>query len=368
MRIGIITGGGDCSCLNAAIHGVAKSLIHNDQAEIIGIEDSFLGLLERRTRPLTDQDFEGLMHEGGTILGTSNKATPFNYDGQNREAEVLAYCQELGLDGIVALGGDGTMSLCHGLSHHGMRFVGIPKTIDNDLASNDRSFGFDTACNIVAEAIDRLHSTGRSHHRVMILETMGRYSGWIALYGGVAGDADIILVPEHPYDLDEIARVIQERERHHHHTIIVVAEGALPQGGERVISQSVKDSPDPVRLGGIGKFLQQQLESRVTSEIRTTVLGHLQRGGPPTAFDRVLATNLGCYAAQLVRDNQWGRMACIKDNQFSSVPLEEVANKNRVIPDNEATLLGALECGVSFGTRNLLEQLKQRQDQPSKMC
>lgn len=368
MRIGILTGGGDCSCLNAAIHGVASSLMNNDNAEVIAIEDSFLGLLERRTRPLTKQDLVGLMRESGTILGTSNKATPFNYEGQNCEAEVMAYCEELGLDGIVALGGDGTMSLCHGLSHHGLKFVGIPKTIDNDLANTDRSFGFDTASHIVAEAIDRLHSTGRSHQRVMILEAMGRYSGWIALYGGVAGEADIILLPEHPYDLEEVARIVQERELQRKHTIIVVAEGALPRGGKQVIRETVKDSPDRVRLGGIGKFLQEQLERRVTSEIRTTVLGHLQRGGPPTAFDRVLATNLGCYAARLVRDNQWGRMACIKDNQFSSVPLEEVANKNRTIPDDEATLLGALECGISFGDGALLERLHKAADGPLKMC
>lgn len=365
MRIGILTGGGDCSALNAAIHGVAKSLIIARNAEIVGIEDGFLGLIEQRTRTLELADFDGLMHQGGTILGTCNKATPFNYQGENLVARVADYYRRLGLDGIIALGGDGTMSLCHALSQHGMRFVGVPKTIDNDLACTDRSFGFDSAVSVVAESIERLHTTGKSHHRAMIVETMGRYTGWIALYGGVAGDADIILVPEYPYEIDEILRILHKREQTHAHTLIVVAEGAMPRNGQQVVNQTVSDSPDPVRLGGIGKLLQAQLEAHTQSEIRTTVLGHVQRGGPPTAFDQVFATNLGCYAARMVLTGQYGRMARVQNGTLGSVALAEVANHSRKIPEHDMTLVSAACSGISFGDPSLAERLtRQNEEQP----
>lgn len=360
MRVGILTGGGDCASLNAAIHGVARNLLQEGAAELIGIEDGFLGLIEERSRPIHASDLEGLMHEGGTILGTCNKASPFAYQGQNRVQQVTGYYRSLGLDCIVALGGDGTMSLCHELSQHGLKFVGVPKTIDNDLMHTDRSFGFDTAVNIVAEAIDRLQSTGKSHHRVMIVETMGRYAGWIALYGGVAGDADVILLPEYPYDLDEVVAVVREREQHHQHTIIVVAEGATPRAGERQVNQTVADSPDPVRLGGIAKLLQKQLEHQIDSEVRITVLGHVQRGGPPTAFDRIFASNLGCYAAELVRRRQFGSMVSIQNGRFHSVALEEVAHQVRTVPVDDMTLFNALRSGISLGQKELVQLWRQR--------
>lgn len=360
MRVGILTGGGDCASLNAAIHGVARNLLEQDAAELIGIEDGFLGLLEERCRPILPRDLEGSMHQGGTMLGTCNKASPLAYQGQNRIEQVARYYRSLELDCIVALGGDGTMSLCHELSQHGLNFVGVPKTIDNDLMHTDRSFGFDTAVNIVAEAVDRLQSTGKSHHRVMVVETMGRYAGWIALYGGIAGDADVILLPEYPYDLEEVVRVIHQREQHHQHTIVVVAEGATPRLGERQVSQTVADSPDPVRLGGIAKLLQKQLEGRVASEVRVTVLGHVQRGGPPTAFDRIFASNLGCYAAELVRRRQYGFMVSIQNGHFQRVALKDVAHCVRTVPTDDMALFNALRSGISLGQSELVQEWTRR--------
>ncbi len=357
MRIGVMTGGGDCASLNAALHGVCKNLLRDGSATILGIEDGFLGLLEQRTRLLGASDLNGLMHESGTVLGTCNRASPLNFRGENRVQAVVDYYHQLELDCIVALGGDGTMSLCHELGQYGLNFVGVPKTIDNDLMLTDRSFGFETAVNIVAESIDRLHSTAKSHHRVMLVETMGRYAGWIALYGGVAADADIILMPEYPYDLDEVVQVIQRREQQHQHSIVVVAEGAAARHGEQQINQSVADSPDPVRLGGIAKFLQHQLQDKISSEIRTTVLGHVQRGGPPTALDRVFATNLGCYAAQLVRARRFGQMVCVQNGVWGSVPLEAVAHQVRTVPTSDLTLYSAAASGICLGQKGLAEQL-----------
>lgn len=363
MRIGLLTGGGDCSALNAAIKGVAKSLTTAKNTEIIGIEDGFLGLIEQRTKPLGSADFDGLMSQGGTILGAYNKASPFNHHGENRVQQVADYYHHLNLDGVVVLGGDGTMSLCHALSAYDLNFVGVPKTIDNDLMCTDRSFGFDSAVSIVAESIERLHTTGKSHRRIMIVETMGRYAGWLALYGGVAGDADIILLPEYPYDIDEVVRVLQKQEQTNRHSLIVIAEGAMPRDGQLVVDQTVSDSPDPVRLGGIGKFLQKQLETRVKSEIRTTVLGHVQRGGPPTAYDRLFATNLGCYAARMVLAGQFDCMVRVQNGIMSSVPLAEVANHSRTVPEVDMTLVGAASSGISFGEPGLFERLTQQGDE-----
>lgn len=359
MRVGILTGGGDCSSLNAAISGVAKTLIETANAEVVGIEDGFLGLIERRVQPLQKSDCLGLIQSGGTILGTCNRSSPLNYKGKDVSSSVMEFYRELGLDCVVALGGDGTMSLCHELSQRGMNFVGIPKTIDNDLMHTDRSFGFDTAVGIVAESMDRLHTTARSHGRVMIVETMGRYAGWIALYGGMAGDADMILMPEFPYELDEVIRVLQERAKTHHYSMLVVAEGAAPKEGTQVISRRVADSPDPIRLGGIGHFLQQQIEPHIPMEVRTTVLGHVQRGGQPSAFDRLFATNLGCYAARLVLQKEFGRMVSVHNNSLTSVALADVANRTRTVTHDDMTLLSAIYSGVSFGVRDIQNLLSQ---------
>lgn len=351
-RIGIMTGGGDCACLNAAIHGVGKALLTSGGVQLIGIEDGFYGLLENSWRPLTHNHFNGLMREAGTILGTSNKSSPFNYHGENHLNDVLRNYHQLQLDAIVALGGDGTMSLCHELSQSGINFIGIPKTIDNDLAETDMSFGFDTAVSIVAESIERLRTTARSHHRVMIVETMGRNAGWIALYGGVAGDAEVILIPEILYQLDDIVDYLQARAQVHSHTLIVIAEGALPMGGEKVVAQMIENSPDPERLGGIGHVLQEQLTHRIDAEIRTTVLGHVQRGGPPSSFDRILANNMGCYGAELILAESYHRMVCLQRGQLQSIDLAEVAKKVRRVPSSHRTLLSAQATGIHFGVND----------------
>ncbi|MBA2664008.1 MAG: ATP-dependent 6-phosphofructokinase [Bradymonadaceae bacterium] len=352
MRIGVLTGGGDCPGLNAVIRAVAKSLMVQCGAEVIGFEEGFLGLIERRYRKLDYRDVSGILAQGGTILGTHNRANPFNYyleGGADVSDRVLGLYKELGLDAIVVIGGDGTMSMAYRMQQMGVNIVGVPKTIDNDLMETDRTFGFDTAVAIASEAIDRLQTTGQSHGRIMIVETMGRYTGWIALHAGIAGGADVILLPEFPYDLEEVARVCREREGRQRFTIIAVAEGATAKDGEMVVRERDESSPDPLRLGGIGNLLREQLKPLVDSEIRTTILGHVQRGGTPTAFDRVLSTNFGCFAASLIAKKQFGRMVALKDNHMTSVPLIDVADKTRLVPENSFMVTSAAAVGVSFG-------------------
>lgn len=349
MRVGILTGGGDCPGLNAAIRAVAKGLMINCHAEIIGIEDGFTGLIEQRVRPLTYSDCSGILSLGGTILGTSNSASPSNYHGKDCTAQVLSYYHQLGLDALVTIGGDGTLTLAYEMSKLGMNIVGVPKTIDNDLMCTDRTFGFDTAVSIVTDALDRLRTTGQSHKRVMILETMGRYAGWIALHAGIAGGADVILIPEYPYDIEEVARACKLRAGDQHYSIIVVAEGAMPKNGHSTIRETVGFSPDPVRLGGIANSLKLQLEPHLDAEIRATSLGHIQRGGSPSAFDRIFASNVGREAATLVAAKQFGRVVVMKDNHLGHVMLEQVANKTRTVPSNDVSLVTALALGISFG-------------------
>ena len=352
MKIGLLTGGGDCPGLNAVIRSVSKALILQHGAEVIGFIDGFKGLVEREYTRLDYRDVSGILTRGGTILGTHNKANPFSYfdrDGADVSDEVVELYEELELDGIVAIGGDGTMSICHRMAQKGMNFVGVPKTIDNDVMHTDRTFGFDTAMSIATEAIDRLHTTGQSHDRVMILETMGRYSGWIAIQAGIAGGADVICIPEIPYDIDEIARVCRDREDRQEFTIIAVAEGARPTGGGMTVRERVDDSPDAIRLGGVGNVIREELKPKLDSEIRTTVLGHIQRGGTPTPFDRVLATNFGTYAASLVARQKYDRMVAVQDNHLTSVPLEKVADQNRKVPTDGMLIASALAVGTSFG-------------------
>jgi phosphofructokinase-like protein len=357
LRVGVLTGGGDCPGLNAVIRAVTKSLTLEHGADVLGFEDGFEGMIERRMQPLGYRDVSGILTRGGTILGSSNRGNPFSYfrrDGADVSDDVVRYCKDLELTAVVAIGGDGTMSIAHGLQEKGVPFVGVPKTIDNDLVGTDRTFGFNSAVTIVTEAIDRLHTTAQSHERIMIVETMGRYAGWIALYAGVAGGADVILIPEIEYDVEEIARVCRAREGGgQQFTIVVVAEGAKPVGGERAIQEIIESSPDPIRLGGISRVLQEQLESHVDSEIRATILGHTQRGGTPTPFDRILGTAFGSYAAAMVTDGQFGRMVALQDNRLTSVPLSEVANKTRTIPLDAPILHAARAVGTSFGVRDL---------------
>jgi ATP-dependent phosphofructokinase / diphosphate-dependent phosphofructokinase len=352
MRIGILTGGGDCPGLNAAISGLARCLFESQNVELFGIEDGFLGLYDARVQPIRAQNCLGLIQQAGTLLGTCNRFSPLQSTSDKALDKVLETYHALKLDAIVALGGDGTQSLCHELSHHGMNFIGIPKTIDNDIAHADRSFGFDSAVSIVSESIDRLHSTARSHHRVMIVETMGRYAGWIALYGGMAGDADVILLPEFPYHLDEVVRAIKRKAQQRSYSILVVAEGAHAYQEETVKKMNLADSPDPIRLGGVGYLLQQQLEKTLGLEVRTTVLGHVQRGGSPTAFDRIFANNLGVYAAKQVLMRHYNGMVSVHRNQLGFVPLSQVAHQSRKVTKEDMTLYSAVHCGVSLGIPN----------------
>jgi 6-phosphofructokinase 1 len=356
-RVAILTGGGDCPGLNAAIRGVAKTLMLNANTEIIGIEDGFLGFIEQRSRTLTYHDCSGIVSLGGTILGTHNSANPFDYRGKDYSGAVKEYYEKLALDALVIIGGDGTLSIGYELTKLGMNIVGVPKTIDNDLMCTERTFGFDTAVSIVTEAIDRLRTTGQSHKRIMIVETMGRNAGWIALHAGIAGGADSILLPEHPYDINLVADACNQRMGTHHFSIVVVAEGAKPIDGDICIRETINGSPEPTRLGGIGDQLKQQLEQHIDAEIRATTLGHIQRGGSPTSFDRIFATNLGSYAARLVINKQFNRAVIQKGNQLSDVSLEKVAHKTRDIPEDDPTLQTGLSMGICFGTEDLISEI-----------
>jgi len=352
MRIGILTGGGDCSGLNAVIRSVAKHLILSQNAEIIGFENGFLGLIENQYRKLDYKSVSGILAQGGTILGTHNKANPLRYFGADNadvSDQVLANYNALNLDGIIVIGGDGTMSISHALEKKGIKIIGVPKTIDNDLMQTDRTFGFDTAVGVATEAIDRLQTTGQSHERVMILETMGRYAGWIALEASIAGGADIVLIPEIPYDIERVAEVCKARSQRQRFTIIVVAEGAAPKDGEMTVRERIDDSPDPLRLGGVANVIRFELEKRIQSEIRVTVLGHIQRGGTPTHFDRVLATRYGSFAAQSAIENKWGTMVALQKNELVRVPLSEVANKTKRVPLDDDLIVAAKAVGTSFG-------------------
>ncbi|WP_119354171.1 6-phosphofructokinase [Azohydromonas sediminis] len=347
MRIGVLTGGGDCPGLNAVIRAVTKSLIHQCGAEVLGIEDGFLGLIEGRARPLDWRAVSGIVATGGTILGTSNRANPLGRD--DTLAAALRHAREWKLDAVVAIGGDGTMAIAHGMTQHGLRMVGVPKTIDNDIEGCERSFGFDTAVAIVTEALERVQTTGQSHGRVMIVETMGRYAGWIALEAGIAGAADAILLPEIDYDVEAVAAVCREREQRQRYTVICIAEGAKPRGGEMTVERRLDDSPDPIRLGGVAHALRAQLQPHLKSEVRATVLGHVQRGGAPTPFDRVLATQFGNEAAHLVLRGEFDRMVTLVGAHLASVPLERVAGRNRRVPLDHPLLTCARQIGVSLG-------------------
>lgn len=348
-RIGILTGGGDCPGLNAVIRAVAKSLMRQCGAEVIGIEDGFAGLMEDtpRVRALTWDAVSGILMRGGTILGTSNRADPLRSAADTER--VLRHVAALGLQGLVVIGGDGSMNIAHGLAQHGLRVVGVPKTIDNDIPGCERSFGFDTAVATVTDAIERLQTTAQSHGRVMIVETMGRWAGWIALEAGLAGAADVILLPEIDYDIEAVAAVCRAREQRQRYTIVCIGEGAKPIGGQYTVRATVEGSPDPIRLGGVAHALAAALQPRVRSEVRATVLGHVQRGGSPTPFDRVLATQYGNEAAQLVMAGAWGRMVTLQHGRLGSVALADAAHGNRRVPLDDPLLRAARQIGISLG-------------------
>lgn len=352
MKVGVLTGGGDCPGLNSVIRAVTKSLIADAGAEVIGIEQGFLGLIERRIRPLGWDSVSGIHSRGGTILGTHNRANPFAFfgaGGADVSAAAMAYAKELGLDALVVIGGDGSMAIAERFARLGLPIVGVPKTIDNDLHHNDRSFGFDTAVATVTDALGRLETTGQSHGRVMILETMGRYAGWIALEAGLAGAADVILLPELPYAVQAVAARCREREQRGKLSLICIAEGAAARGEGMTVAERIEASPDPLRLGGVAHVLRQQLQALVASEVRATVLGHVQRGGAPTPFDRVLATQFGTQAATMVCRGEFGRMVTVQGGVPGSVALAEVAGRNRTVPLDHPLLVSARQIGVCLG-------------------
>ncbi|MBT9456115.1 MAG: ATP-dependent 6-phosphofructokinase [Burkholderiaceae bacterium] len=352
MHIGILTGGGDCPGLNAVIRAVTLALLNQGAARVTGIRRGFLGLLNRDVLTLDEAAVAGILAQGGTMLGTHNRCDPFHYfgaGGADVSAQAMAYVRELGLDALVAIGGDGTMTIAQRFAALGLPVVGVPKTIDNDICHNERSFGFDSAVAVVAEALDRLDTTARSHGRVMVVETMGRYAGWIALEGGLAGGAQVILLPELPYRLEAVAEVCRQREAAQGYTLICIAEGAKAQGGGLTVARTLADSPDPLRLGGVGAVLAQQLQPLVQSEVRSTLLGHVQRGGSPTPFDRVLATRFGYAAAQKVLSREWGCMVALRGAEIISVPLASVAGCSRPVPADHELLAAARGLGISLG-------------------
>ncbi|MBN2104450.1 6-phosphofructokinase [bacterium] len=357
-RIGILTGGGDCPGLNAVIRGVAKASMRKFNMEVVGIEDAFAGLVQRKVIDLTWERASGILTQGGTILGTTNRANPFAWpvdednpeQTEDRSDQVVNYIHELGLNTLVCIGGDGTQTIAHKLSQKGIHVVGVPKTIDNDIEGTDITFGFDSAVSTATEAIDKIHSTAMSHHRVMVVELMGRYAGWLALHAGIAGGGDAILIPEIPYDIEAVCSLAVERsKRGRRFSIIVVAEGARPQGGQPVILRIVKSSPDPIRLGGIGQKIAHDIEEKTGIESRVTVLGHLQRGGTPTAYDRVLATRFGVKAAELCYDGVSGVMVALRGTEIISVPLADVSEQNRLVSPDHPLIEAAHGVDVCLG-------------------
>jgi len=357
-RIAILTGGGDCPGLNAVIRAVAKTAMNDYGIDVWGLEDGFHGLIHRRVRHLDNMAVSGILAQGGTILGCSNKdnpfAQPFEKDGTteycNVSDECIRYIREMAWDALVCIGGDGTMNISNKFAGLGINVVGVPKTIDNDLAATDYTFGFNTAVSTAMEAIDKLHTTAMAHHRVMVVEMMGRYAGWLALEAGVAGGGDVILLPEIPYDIEIVADYCMRRsKRGKRFSIVVAAEGAKPKGGRMVVARTVKDSPDPIRLGGIGHVIASDIEELTGLSCRATVLGHLQRGGSPTAFDRVLSTNYGHAAAKLVAEGKFGRMVALQGNRIVDVPLEEAIAKLKLVPPDHPLIAAARSVGTCFG-------------------
>lgn len=356
--IAVMTGGGDCPGLNAVIRAVVKTAINKYKLDVWGIHDGYLGLIENRIDRLDYNDVSNILTLGGTILGTSNIANPFRYAYQTGRGlqykdvseDCIQALQEREIDALVCIGGDGTMATAAAFAKKGLTVMGVPKTIDNDLYGTDVTFGFDTAVTTATEAIDKVHTTASSHHRVMIVEVMGRYAGWIALHAGVAGGADVILIPEIPYELPKICDYVLARSsRGRRFSIIVAAEGAKPKGGSMVVSHRVAGSPDPIRLGGIGNKLVADISDKTGLDCRAVVLGHVQRGGTPTPYDRTLATNFGNTALELLMKGVKNHLVVLKDGQFTSISLRQVAGRTKTVPANSKLVRAARAVGTSFG-------------------
>lgn len=357
-KIGILTGGGDCPGLNAVIRAITKSAINSHGIQVIGFKDGYDGLVNDNVMMLDNRDVSGILTLGGTILGTSNIANPYNFPVEtgskivfrDMSKRAIANYRKHSLDALITIGGDGTLTMAKKLYKDGLNIVGVPKTIDNDLMGTDFTFGFDSAVVTATEALDKLHSTAQSHHRVMILEVMGRYAGWIALYSGVAGGADVILIPEIPYKMGSIFKKLKERSKKgKRFSIIVVAEGARQRGGKMTVARIVEKSHDKVRLGGVANALGTEIEKTTGFETRATILGHLQRGGSPTPYDRNLATRFGCAAFELVMKRRFGRMAALQKEAITDVKIEYAVGKLKLVPRGHALVKAARNVGTSFG-------------------
>ncbi|MFA5292385.1 MAG: ATP-dependent 6-phosphofructokinase [Phycisphaerae bacterium] len=357
--IAVMTGGGDCPGLNAVIRAVTKTAISKHGMKVWGIEDGYLGLIEKRIHPLSYEDVSNILEMGGTILGSNNTTNPSRYPVTNKagkivykdlSGECIKTLKQKKIDALICIGGDGTMTSAAILAKKGLTIIGVPKTIDNDLWGTDVTFGFDTAVTTATEAIDKLRTTASSHHRVMVVEVMGRYAGWIALHAGVASGSDVILIPEIPYKINSICRFVQQRNsKGKSYSIIVVAEGAKELGGEMVVSKTVAYSPEPIRLGGIANKIAEQIEQLTKLETRSVTLGYIQRGGTPTPWDRILATSFGYQAMELLVSGAKNQLVVLKNNKLSSVPLSQVAGKTRTVPKDSPLIKAARAVNTCFG-------------------
>ncbi len=329
MRIGILTGGGDCPGLNAVIRAVVRKGVGEYGHEFVGFRDGWRGPLEGATMPLDVRAVRGILPRGGTILGSS-RTNPIKIE---RGVETIAgNLRDAGVDALIAIGGEDTLGVAARLHEQNIPVVGVPKTIDNDLNATDYTFGFDTAVSIAMEAIDRLHTTAESHHRVLIVEVMGRHAGWIALHSGMAGGANVILIPERPFDIERVCDYVNSRFKDHYAAIVVVAEGAVPKEGTMTVKGGQLDAFGHVRLAGIGQRLEEEIAGRTGHEARATVLGHIQRGGTPTAFDRVLATRFGLHVVDAVHNGHYGKMTALRGTNIELVGLDEATAKLKTVP------------------------------------
>jgi phosphofructokinase-like protein len=357
-RIGVLTAGGDCPGLNAVIRAVTKSALGQHNLDVMGIEDGFLGLIENRIRPLNSEDVSNILTIGGTILGTNNRTDPHKYpvkvNGAIEFRDVTNLClghmAQHKIDALVVIGGDGSMSIATGFARMGVNCIGVPKTIDNDLWGTDVTFGFATAVSIATDALDRVHTTAASHHRAIVVEVMGRNAGWIALHSGIASGSDVILIPEIPYDIRAVSDfVISRSKRGKRFSILCVSEGARPAGGKQIINRIDPTSPDPVRLGGIGQKVAADIEAITGIETRAITLGHVQRGGTPVAADRVLATEFGNEAIELLEAGERGRLVVMQGRTVTHIPLEEAEGKQRLVPLDHPLIRAARNVNTCFG-------------------
>jgi len=358
MKVGILTGGGDCPGLNAVIRSAVRTATDYYKWEVVGFLNGYKGLIENKTRPLDSKGVSGLLARGGTTIGTSNSDDPYAYKEIINGSRVVHDVSERvvktyeanKLDALIIIGGDGTLSTALKLyKQKGLNIIGVPKTIDNDLSATDYTFGFDTAIGIVTEAVDRIKTTAESHDRVMLVEVMGRDTGWIALHAGLASGAHIILIPEIPYDMEKVTETIYARKsRSKNFSVILISEGAKPKGGDVTIRRLVDDPNMAIRLGGVANVVADQIEAATHIETRVVILGHVQRGGKPSAFDRILCTRLGVEAINMVVNKEFGKMACLKTPFIKSVPLEEAAHNRKVDPGDQM-IAEAKASGISFG-------------------